>query len=195
MRNKIIFLLILLLIPLVSAIDECERTIFDTDVPCLVLLPNQTTSCNSITISYYANTSFLYTQTMGKYTNFMCNSTFNQTKRGVYNLDYSTGDTGTITVTEDVNNRYYLYVIGILIFFILFGLGYKLERPEFVSVAGMLLCILAIDIITNGFPNLTNEFLREMIVVVLLGIGFYLIIVPWIDYLVEFGGSLGGRLD
>jgi len=192
--KKTIFLLIFLLIPIALAIDECERTVFDTDVPCLILLPNST-SCDSITISFYQNTTFLYTQTMSFYESFNCNVTFNQTEQGVYTFLYSTGDTGTITVTEDIDNRYYLYLVAVLFFFGLLFLGYYLEDGTPTILAGMLSCILAINLYQNGFPLLTNEFLKHCVIMVLLGLGFYFILAPSIEYFENLKGTFGGKME
>ena len=196
--KKTIILMVLLLIPIVLAIDECKGTIEEDDVPCIVLLPINTTTnpCSGVSISYYANASrFIYTQGMSEYNPFNCNSTFNQTDLGTYTFSYSTGDSGTITVKEDVDNRFWLFIVAFLIVFIFIIIGHYLEDPTFIIISGFLLCVIALNIFTGGFPGLKNEFLKNTVVIVIAGIGFYLIIAPSMKFLEDFKGSFGGRFD
>ena len=173
----------LALIPLVSAIDECKGTMHNNEVPCLLLIENSSSNpCSTMTVSIYSNESgLIYTQQMDQYSPFLCNGTFNITTYGTYTHQYSSKDTGSIIIEEDVDNRYYLYVITLIIFFILFGLGYKLEDPNFIIISGMVAIVMAINLFLNGFPNLVNEFLKNGIVIVLFGIGAYLVLVPSIE--------------
>ena len=186
LNNKLIFwiiAIIFLALP-VFAIDECKGTMNNNEVPCLVILPVNitTTACNTIQVSFYNASVFLNAQTMEEYSPFSCNATFNYTEFGTYSFNYSTGDTGDIVIEEDVDNRYYLYVIALTVFFILLGIGYFTEEKFFVILAGMLSCVIAINLFLNGFPNLSNEFLKNGIVMIFAGVGFYFILAPSIDY-------------
>ena len=184
--NKTILLgiVFILLIPLAFAIEECKGTMNNNEVPCLVLLPVNTTStaCNTIEVGFYNISTFLNSQTMEEYSPFSCNVTFNYTEFGTYTFNYSTGDSGSIVIEEDVDNRYYLYIVALTLFFMLLGIGYFKEEKFFVILSGMLSCVIAINLFLNGFPNLTNEFLKNGIVMIFAGIGFYFILAPSIDY-------------
>jgi hypothetical protein len=107
---------------------------------------------------------------------------------GNYVLRLCDGGTREIIVEND-NEQYYLYVIALLVFFVLLGLGYYLKQEIFVIIAGMLSMIIAINIFFNGFPNLSNEFLRNGMVIVLAGIGMYFTLAPSIDFLENFGSA------
>jgi len=123
---------------------------------------------------------------MHQYNSFKCNITFNQTDFDTYTFRYETCDTGTIVVEEDENQQYYLYVVILIIFFILVGLGHYLDEGVFTMMAGILAMIIGINIFTNGFPNLVNDFLRNSITVVIWGIGAYLILKPAMKFYEEW---------
>jgi hypothetical protein len=185
--KKYLLLLILLLIPSALAIQECQSFMNNNQVPCLIFIPNISTGqfCENINITMSLNNTLKYSQSLGNFNNYLCNSTFNQTTFGTYNFLYSTGDSGSITIQEDVNNRYYLYIVSFITWFILLGLGYYLEDRTFAIISGMLVIVIAINIYTNGFPNLTNVFLVNGIVTVLAGIGMYYTIYPTVKYFEE----------
>ena len=183
MEKQIIFLLaFVLLIPLVYALDECKGTILINEIPCLVLLP-YTNDCTTIAIKFYNNGSTLLDdRLMSQYSPFSCNQTFNYTSFGTYTFNYSTGDTGSIVVEEDEFQQYYLYLAVLMVFFILVGVGYWKEEGIFVMIAGMLAMVIGINIFINGFPNLTNTFLRNGITTVIWGVGAYLILAPAMEF-------------
>ena len=184
---------LLLIIPLVSAeLDNCKGTMFQQDIPCLLLLPvNQTiTACNTLITSVYNNGStLLYTQTMGIYSPFKCNNTFNQTTFGTYTFQYGTGDTGSIVVEEDRFQQYYLYVSAFIVLLSLVGLGFWKHDGTFMTIAGMFAMIIGINIFVNGFPNLTNTFLRNGITLIMWGIGAYLIMLPGMEFFENWSDS------
>lgn len=183
MKLTIIFLLMLMfLTSIVIALDECKGTMFTNEIPCLVLLP-YTNDCTTIGIKFYTNGSTLLdNRLMSQYSPFICDQTFNYTSFGTYTFNYSTGDSGSIVVEEDEEQQYYLYVVVLMIFFILVGLGYWKGEGIFVMMAGMLAMIIGIVIYIYGFPNLTNEFLKNSITVVIWGVGAYLILEPAMDF-------------
>ncbi len=84
---------------------------------------------------------------------------------------------------EGGNDAYYLYIVVYVIFFILLGLGYYLKEGAFVIIAGMLSIIMAINLFMNGFPTLTNLFLKNSVVIILAGIGFYFVLIPSLEYI------------
>lgn len=183
--KKTILLLIFLMIPLAYALDNCKGTMSENEVPCLLLLTvNQTTTpCTTLNVSVYNNGStLLYTQQMHQYNPFKCNATFNQSAFGTYTFRYETEDTGSITIEEDLFQQYYLYLIVVGVFLILVTLGWWKEEGIFVMIAGMLAMVIGINIFVNGFPNLTNTFLRNGITAIIWGVGAYLILKPAMDF-------------
>jgi len=184
-KTIILTVLIVLLVPTVIALDNCKGTMYESDIPCLLLLPvNQSvTACNTLTTSFYNNGSTLiYTQTMAVYSPFKCNNTFNHSSFGTYTFQYGTGDTGSITVEEDEYQQYYLYWVVLIVFSILVIVGHLMEISEFTMIAGILAMIIGLNIFINGFPNLTNVFLKNGITVVIWGVGAYLIIKPAMEF-------------
>ncbi|KKN07985.1 hypothetical protein LCGC14_1061290 [marine sediment metagenome] len=119
MNKKILFLFVFFIfsIYLVSAIEECRGTITQEEVPCLVLLPVNTTiiDCTTLSTSFFNNAStLLYTQDMGTFNSFLCNATFNQSALGTYTFSYSTGDSGSIIVVVSNLNFFNLTVYLVL---------------------------------------------------------------------------------
>ena len=66
MKKLIIFLMFILSIVSVSALDECKAVVHNNEVPCEILLPTNVsiTSCESINVTFYSNSTFLYSQVM-----------------------------------------------------------------------------------------------------------------------------------
>lgn len=96
-------LMLIIVLPLVSAIDECQQKQLVKNTPCNIITswnyPNQ---CNTYTIVYYQeNGSLTGSATLGNYaeTSF-CNVTFNFTQPGLYTYNISSGDTGSLTVAK-----------------------------------------------------------------------------------------------
>lgn len=183
MKKLIIFLIFILSIGLVNALDECKGTVNPNEVPCQVLLPVNTTltNCNTINVSFYSNTTLLESHFMTTLNPFMCNGNFTQEGFGTYGIQYSTGDSGSITVEEDINNAYFLYVVSLIVFFIMLGIGYTIEDHVFLIFSGMVSTVLALNLFLNGFPGLSNAFLQNSIVVVLAAVGFYYVLIPSIE--------------
>lgn len=191
-KTIILILVLILIVPLVYSLENCKGTMFQQDIPCLLLLPvNQSvTPCNTLTTKVYNNGStLLYTQTMAIYSPFKCNNTFNQTDFGTYNGQYGTGDTFTLVVEEDRFQQYYLYVAAFIILLSLIGLGFWKHDGTFMTIAGMFAMIIGINIFVNGFPNLTNTFLRNGVTLIMWGIGAYLVMLPGMEFFENWGDS------
>lgn len=179
-KLTIIGIVFLLLVPIVFSLDDCKEIMYPSEVPCLLLLPVNTTTtpCNTLNVSVYNISTLLYAEIMHEYNPFKCNATFNQIAFGTYTFQYSTGDTGTIIIEEDEKQQYYLYVIGVFIFFLLVGIGYWKEDDIFIMIAGIIAMVIGINLFVYGFPNLTNAFIKNAIVLAIWGIGAYLILAP-----------------
>lgn len=202
--KKIIFLLIfLLMIPSISAIC-CER-----NEPCTISETCQDGDCGTATITIYNETGLVINpQTAMNIINpflYTFNASANNfTNYGIYPYAINTtteevcqGDCYVEVKSEcfGTPDEYYLYIVAIILFFILFGIGYFLEDTTFTIISGMLLIVIAIALYQIGFPKLDNEFLKQAIIIVTAGVGFYLIVVPSVDWLENFKGSFGGKLD
>jgi len=157
------------------AIDECRGTINQDDIPCLVLLPNSSTNCDTITTTFYDNSSTqLYTQTMHKYNSFTCNATFNQSDTGTYTFYYSTGDSGSIIVEEGLRMIYLLYfalalIIGLLI------LAIWQQDQTLASVSAILMIVVGTFIGSQGFNEL-NNMVTNGAAIVLIALGAYILL-------------------
>jgi hypothetical protein len=114
----------------------------------------------------------------------MCNATFNQSGTGTYTFLFSTGDTADIVVTSGYA-RFYIYICLFVVLFLLLILGYWLNQEILLYLVGFLSPVMAIDIYFNGFPNVSNVFLTNGVVMILAGIGFYYLILPFLSKIGE----------
>lgn len=194
-KNKYILMFVsLLCLYSVSALIECDTQVLEDDTPCLILVKYDG-NCSKVVINFYDYQNIeLSSRNMSAYNSFICNQTFDYETTGVYTYNLTINESGIINVVENKNNKYYLLVIALFSFAALLLMGYKLENQVFIILAGMLSCVMALNIFLNGFPNLTDEFIRNGIVIILAGIGFYLMVAPSIDYLENFG-SISRRAD
>ena len=178
MKKTILIILIAILITNIAyAIgeDECQDRIVPGDVPCLVLLPSNS-DCSTIEINYFDNASLpLKTETMGTFAPFMCNSTFTFSALGLYTFNYTTGDTGSITVTEGNIVELLLYFVGALAILLLVFAVWK-NDTNFGMLSGFTFTILGIFIFINGFDTVQN-FITEGLGIILMGVG---ILIIWI---------------
>ena len=116
--------IILIMMPISFGLDECQTIIKSEKVPCEVLLPINVsiTACNTINVSFFANSTLLESNFMIEANDFTCSGNFTQTKIGTYLISYSTGDSGSITVTEGRIMELLLY-FAMAIAFLLFGIA------------------------------------------------------------------------
>lgn len=89
-------------------------------------------------------------------------------------------DTGSASVDFIVLNKQdsfsSLYSIIIVIVFVFLILGFMLKDMAFKMFSGFLSSILGIYIYRNGFPLFHNNFIVNVLVIILVGLGFYLLI-------------------
>jgi len=184
-KKLIIITLLTLLIPIIvgGAENHCDNIIEPGDIPCqLISTWVYNTQCNETTIRIYNNTGGIISdRVMDNWgTSGYCNITFNYTTPGIYKFNTTTGDSATITI-KDNDYQFYLYIIALTLFLTLLGLGVWLENPYLTTLSGMMGVIIAINLYTNGYPGLTNTFIKHSIIIIIAGIGFYLMIIPWLD--------------
>jgi hypothetical protein len=80
---------------------------------------------------------------------------------------------------------FYFYIAALLVCGVLIWITNDTGSPFFAMFGGILSTIIAVGIIKNMFPNLTNVFLKTSLVIILVGIGFYLILKPITHWLEE----------
>lgn len=175
------FLLFLILLFSVNAIDECTSPVSADDVPCLLLYPyNDTSNCNQVNISHYSNTNFLFNMTLTNFNDVYCNSTFNLSSVGSYQHRWTTGDTGSIIVTEG-SRMYFLLYFALIVMIAMFVVGFWAQDVGFLGVGGMMLMSTGVYIYVDGFNGLNNWYIQSMCVIFSL-IGFYIMIRAILEY-------------
>lgn len=169
-RRFILLLFLFLLVPISYAINECKGTTNTDDIPCNLFLPSN--SCDPIQIDFYSNGStFKYNQNMSQYDPFTCNATFNISQEGTYTFNYSTGDSGSIIVTEGFNMYLALgTVLAILVVLLVMSLVKEDQNVAQLSAVGFM--VTGVWILINGISSINTTFTVGF-GAILLGIGFY----------------------
>jgi len=105
--KQCLILIILVLIPIVSSLEECKRVMNPGDIPCIFTTSMKskwiyTNSCNTYIVEIYDSTpTLLDSRTLGTYQDTRCNLTFNYTEIGSYLLNFSSRETAKIIIEED----------------------------------------------------------------------------------------------
>jgi len=129
MKLKLIFLMVLMSIPIVIALKECEDIQIVKGIPCQITATwNYTLPCTSHNATVYNSTNnniINYTfQDLGE--SPLCVFEWNVTTLGSYSYTIDTGDTGNITVARQ--NNMIAIIIGlvfVMIFFAMFGFVFE----------------------------------------------------------------------
>lgn len=191
--KRIIVLLMLLLLPIASAIDVCEDKP-KISTPCMMLTP-EISECSIYDYKIYEiNTT---TESKGDLINNGTLSTFNgeiyyfnfTEAEGEYLVRLCDGAVREVIVEND-NDEFWLYVVSGLVLLGLLGLGYYIEDNIFVIMSGMLSMVIALNLYHYGYPDLTSEFLRHSIIIIFAGIGFYFVLAPSIEKIQEWRTGL-----
>ena len=175
----------ILLIGVANALDECQTIIESEDVPCAVFLPINVsiTACNTINVSFFANSTLLASSFMIEANDFTCSGNFTQTDVGTYLISYSTGDSGSITITEGRIMEILLF-FAMAIAFLMFGIALWKQDTNLGMFSGFLFMIIGIFIFRNGFATLSN-IVTEGIGIITIGLGAYIAFRASVDNLNE----------
>ena len=187
--KKLIILILMLILPYsVSALDLCQ------DAPqvkknCAMATPT-ISQCTNFSYNIYNTSGTLIqtgTMTLLKEDIYYFNLTMEE---GKYIIRLCDGATREVIVFNDPNIPFYLYIIASLTLVTLLGLGFYLHEGTFVILGGMLAIIISVDIFIGGFPNLTDEFLKNTMSIVFGGIGFLFVLLPSLEFFENMGWSL-----
>lgn len=119
----IIPIVLLLTIPLVYGMKECQSQMTPSDIPCLLVSSWEHRGlCSDYTATiYYSNNTILDTVELGENLISGCNITFNYTAPGIYVINDTSGDYAIIYLEEDDNMLMALvigvaFIVGLFIF-------------------------------------------------------------------------------
>ena len=125
MKLKLYLIIMMLAIPIVTAIIQCEDVITPNDIPCQIISTWTYSDCNSTQVKIYNSTPNLLDTK--NFTDFgasgRCNFTWNIRDRDSYHYNITNGDSGHVTVEVDETMSLAI-VIGLSIFAAIFiGIG------------------------------------------------------------------------
>ena len=189
MKRWLIVLMIFLIVPIVYGIC-CERS-----EKCIISEICQDAACGNCSITVYNRSGIIQVpqsnMEMISYYTYIFNISKDVLDYGTYPYAINCTDNAicqgecqveVMQECEGENAEYIFYIITFIIFFTLLGIGYYKVDGVFVMISGMLAMIIGINLFINGFPHLSNTFLKNSIVVVIWGIGAYLTLAPAIEF-------------
>lgn len=125
---RIYLILILLLIPLGYALEECQDIITPNDIPCIITstweYPNL---CNTYEVKIYESQGLLLETKNLDAIGIYCNFTIHNSTIGSYYYNVSSGDTGAFIIKNEGDNMISLGVILFLMVItaVVFYFGFK----------------------------------------------------------------------
>ena len=189
--------IIVLIIPLVSGMEECQRTEEPEDIPCKAIstwqYPN---SCDTYEVKIFNQTGVLLEQlNMSSYgsTGF-CVFNFTHDTKGTYVYNVSSGDTGAIVV--EVKNLLIALVIGIAaICAIMLWFAHILSDEHiFLKVIIVVGCVSLLSIIPSAFViNDAYIILHKAYMRLLYIFGIYIFVYLVYKLLIKMGAIVPGE--
>lgn len=118
----IILLMMLIMVQLSTAIDECKPVTLTKDVPCMIISSWSYSNCTTTQARIYNETPALVS--LPNFTDYtptvLCNFTWNISTKGTYIWNTTSGDIGRIIIESEEQNM----IIALSLFGIFFiGLG------------------------------------------------------------------------
>lgn len=153
MKWQLIIIMVLMMFPLVNALEECKGVMLpsSSDLPCLIIstwqFPNE---CGAYTISIFKNATLLDTRPLGNYSlTGRCNATFNYTASGSYLVNWSSGDSSKIILEgEDrmASLSVTLFVGAITLALFYLGMNHNFSKN---SIANIIIkrCIIIVGLL------------------------------------------------
>lgn len=180
-KNLFIFFFLIVFSSSVFAIEQCQRVTSVDNIPCILFIEkyDSISDCNNITLDISNETQSLYSLTMSNYSNSYCNATFTETNAGVYDINYSTGDTYSITV-ERGKNMIYLFWFILTIICLLIISGINTEDVVLSSIGAIGLSIMGVYTFINGYNSINNLMTNFLsITFIMMGLYFLIPLFQW----------------
>jgi len=162
--------MLLLMLPLAAAIEECRGTQSPDEIPCRITAtwtyPN---ACTTYNVQVWStNGSLVHTTALSEFgATGLCNFTFGNTTVQSYSYNVSSGDTGTIIVRDD--EMMIAMIIGLtLVTFIYLYFAFNLMNDHFllkiilIFFAVMTMMIIP-AVIINGVIQTQTTFLKTTV--------------------------------
>lgn len=121
LKLRKLLLIIILMLPIVYALEECQPITEPKDIPCLITSTwNYSGECGGDNATFYNSSGGnIGTYTFDNYgSSGLCNITFNITTTGSYTYKVTNGDSGNILVEAEDN----MTSLGVIIFLILLNI-------------------------------------------------------------------------
>lgn len=181
--KQIIIFIVLILLPIVTALDECKGTITTEESPCIIIIPFE--NCSQIEIAFYNNEStFLDQRVMTEYSPFTCQATFNYSTPQTYTFNYTTGDSGSIIVEEEEMLRFFnlgVYALFLIAVFVLTLFMHKYKDEGGTAIVygtfAAAISLIMVGMIASGF-----ELVRNVIFFFDVDYYFMLLMLSWAVY-------------
>ena len=136
MRKWNLIIMLMLILPIASALELCKESISPKEIPCLVISAWEYGNCSAENINIYDNTATLIqSETFSDYgSTLRCNITWNITEKGSYIWNVTNGDSGHLYVESEEDEMaslsvtLFIMAIAAAIFFIAFKVQFTKEE-------------------------------------------------------------------
>lgn len=135
MRIILFIAIILCMIPLAHALEECTAIVTPSDIPCRITSTFDPGTCSDYNATVFNSTgTTLATYELDELgTSGLCNFTFYFSEKGDYPINITTGETALVHVKEDNMLGIIIGIIAIIIFYILVGIITDLPALKILS--------------------------------------------------------------
>ena len=156
----------------VIAAEQCSKNTPSDSLPCNLYKQYGADACTNynITVKYLVDNSTNNLSASSININ-LYQYDFDINKEGDYLISYCDDTSETIGVYDTQINVYIVFIaiIGMLVVF-----GYKYNEKVLLMFAGIIVIALGFLVSSNGYPDITNNFMKTMFAMPVWGIGIYL---------------------
>lgn len=191
MKKALLLLIFVSILPMAFGYDICGDGA-EIQTKCAMITP-EITQCDNYSYEI-KNVSNVLVESgqLSKYTDNSYYFNFTQPE-GRYAIRLCDGGIREVFVVNPPEIKFYLYLLALTIFFSLLAIGYVRDDTMFYVIAGFLAVAIAVNLWNYGFPNLENDFLQTVMVVIFAGIGFFFIVAPFVNEFENWNlGKRGG---
>jgi len=160
------------------------------EIPCCVITPvvncstevnitdilNATSHMVNMTANGDGTYTFTFNETVGQYNAKLCdNSTMSTVEVGYFD--------------KSLSAWYWLYASLFAGSLVLFFLSKKMEDPVFSFMSGTIFLIIGISYLLFGFPMFASLFISEIVSIISIGLGLYILLTSYFEYMNVGGGE------
>lgn len=189
MKKWNLIILMLLMLPLVTALIDCKDIETPNDIPCVIRSTWDYSNCSTTEVKIYNSTpSLISTRNFTDYGDSgRCNITWNITEKGSYFWNISNGDTGSLIVRDENMELAMIIGLGIVIITLLY-IAFHLDKTHLalkilLTVFSIFLLLLIPSMLLNGVSATADNFFKAMMLIIKIFSGYLFIYLNYVFWL------------